>query len=478
MEVRQNYHITYYSIYTWDAMCKTACSETCKRIVDTDIEYEYDANGNMVKDFNRKISSVSYNLLNLAMPKIGCTSGMQEKTPSFSCYSARFALSLPSMINFTNNSYIEYTYSATGEKLKVRYGLRILPMLSPQGGMDEMASASIEVGEPEEAPGTSLVQSLPTALPIVYHCGNVVYDRGTVRLLTEEGYVTFSSSGSPQRHYFLRDHLGNIRVVMDAAGNAEQVNHFYAFGGLMRESEDPGVQPLKYGDKELDRTYGLDAYDFGARMYFADRLQWGQMDPLCEKYYDWSPYAYCFNNPVLLVDPDGRDGMITGQGTKEDPYVVTAVYYYQIGALDKDQISGLNAAISDYNNLGGKDGFIVKVDGVKSYVKFNLSAQEVDNPKEARQNDTCFNTAGGVPRYYGNIVGTDAYTGEEYGSANCIRIDFNVDNINNAIEQGLDRVLLNKGVASHEIGHNLGGEHSDKTPTMSIVNTISTVDIS
>ena len=94
------------------------------------------------------------------------------------------------------------------------------------------------------------------------------------------------------------------------------------------------------------------------------------------------------------------------------------------------------------------------------------------------KNDTCFNTAGGVPRYYGNIVGTDAYTGEEYGSANCIRIDFNVDNINNAIEQGLDRVLLNKGVASHEIGHNLGGEHSDKTPTMSIVNTISTVDIS
>ena len=50
----------------------------------------------------------------------------------------------------------------------------------------------------------------------------------------------------------------------------------------------------------------------------------------------------------MMVDPDGRDGMITGQGTKDDPYVVTAVYYYQTGSLNKDQVKGLNAAIADY----------------------------------------------------------------------------------------------------------------------------------
>ncbi len=72
------------------------------------------------------------------------------------------------------------------------------------------------------------------------------------------------------------------------------------------QSTNPGLQPYKYGGKELDRTSGLDAYDFGARMYFADRLQWGQMDPLCEKYYDVSPYGYCHNNPIIMFDQDGK----------------------------------------------------------------------------------------------------------------------------------------------------------------------------
>ena len=127
------------------------------------------------------------------------------------------------------------------------------------------------------------------------------------RLLTDEGYVTFSETGAPIYHYYLRDHLGNIRVVMGQTGTVEQVNHYYAFGGLMRESTNPGHQPYKYGGKEIDRYAGLDAYDFGARSYFADRMQWSTMDPLCEKYYDISPYAYCGNNPVRYIDPMGMD---------------------------------------------------------------------------------------------------------------------------------------------------------------------------
>ncbi len=155
-------------------------------------------------------------------------------------------------------------------------------------------------------PGDDPGDPAPQAGQFRYYCGDVVYDMGTTRLLTDEGYVTFSSDGTPQYHYYLRDHLGNVRVVFDQTGTVEQVNHYYAFGGLMRESTNPGVQPYKYGGKELDRTSGLDAYDFGARSYFADRLQWGTMDPLCEKYYDVTPYGYCKNDPVKNVDPDGR----------------------------------------------------------------------------------------------------------------------------------------------------------------------------
>ncbi|MBR5653417.1 MAG: hypothetical protein IKX22_04985, partial [Prevotella sp.] len=68
------------------------------------------------------------------------------------------------------------------------------------------------------------------------------------------------------------------------------------------------VQPYKFGGKELERTLPLDGYDFGAR--WMDPVVGGRfttMDPLCEKYYSVSPYAYCGGDPVNAVDPDGKD---------------------------------------------------------------------------------------------------------------------------------------------------------------------------
>ena len=101
----------------------------------------------------------------------------------------------------------------------------------------------------------------------VDYCGNMVYDRGERRLLLENGFVTFDlQTNAPSYHFYLRDHLGNNRVVMAGDGTVEQVTHYYPFGGVMRESTNPGLQPYKYGGKELDRTSGLDAYDFGARI--------------------------------------------------------------------------------------------------------------------------------------------------------------------------------------------------------------------
>ena len=68
-------------------------------------------------------------------------------------------------------------------------------------------------------------------------------------------------------------------------------------------------QPYKYNGKELDRMHGLDTYDYGARQYDPVLGRWDRMDPLSEKYYDVSPYAYCENNPVRYNDPDGKQFM-------------------------------------------------------------------------------------------------------------------------------------------------------------------------
>lgn len=138
------------------------------------------------------------------------------------------------------------------------------------------------------------------------YCGNVIYESGVLaRILTGEGYITLSND-SVIYHYFLTDHLGNNRVVMKQNGVVEQVNEYYPFGGLQGKNSNDGVQPNKFGGKELDRMYGLDLYDFVARPYDPG---WGgfiTMDPLCEKYPWVSPYAYCMNNPMNAIDPDGR----------------------------------------------------------------------------------------------------------------------------------------------------------------------------
>ena len=75
---------------------------------------------------------------------------------------------------------------------------------------------------------------------------------------------------------------------------------------------------IKHG-KQLDMMHGLNTYDYGARQYDPTLGRWDRMDPLCEKYYSVSPYAYCGNNPMNAVDPDGRevrDG--TGPYSKEN----------------------------------------------------------------------------------------------------------------------------------------------------------------
>jgi RHS repeat-associated protein len=61
------------------------------------------------------------------------------------------------------------------------------------------------------------------------------------------------------------------------------------------------------GKEDQDVDFDLPYTDFGARLYAPNLGRWITPDPESEKYYDFSPYAYCANDPVNLVDPDGRD---------------------------------------------------------------------------------------------------------------------------------------------------------------------------
>jgi RHS repeat-associated protein len=106
----------------------------------------------------------------------------------------------------------------------------------------------------------------------------------------------------------------NIRVTTDGPGKIVAYDDFDPWGMIL-ESRSGNVGSadarFKFTSKERDTETGLDY--FGARYYDQRIGRWVSVDPLAEKFSSWSPYAYVFNNPLRLFDPDGRQ---PGDGNK------------------------------------------------------------------------------------------------------------------------------------------------------------------
>jgi len=181
---------------------------------DQQTEYEYEENGNLTKDLNKKISCITYNLLNL-----------------------------PKEIMFMDGSYIHYTYDAAGTLLRKGYyvgeELELLdeePIEIPdieyteEESINPMAQLMSNDEPIEEDLEQIEVEEEILYTDVIDYCGNCIYENGTLKMiLIEDGYVTFDSNSQPVYHFYLKDHLGNNRVVANASGQVEQVNHYYPY---------------------------------------------------------------------------------------------------------------------------------------------------------------------------------------------------------------------------------------------------------
>src|SRR5699024_2105047 len=100
--------------------------------------------------------------------------------------------------------------------------------------------------------------------------------------------------------------------ISNMSGRISQHMEYLPFGEiLVEEPSNPAGRhknsnnsPYKFNGKELDDETGN--YYYGARYYNPKWSIWLSVDPLAEKYPGWSPYNYTLQNPVKLVDPDGR----------------------------------------------------------------------------------------------------------------------------------------------------------------------------
>jgi len=221
-------------------------------------EFLYDANGNLTQDLNKEIVNITYNELNL-----------------------------PKIIDFKNNSRIEYQYDALGVKKR---------QLVTEGG--------------------KLVKTTDFIGNFVYENNYPVYNS------FDEGRIIYGANGTYFAETYIKDHLGNIRVAYgnELSGDTQQygirqVNAYYPFGMNINPLTANKISKYKrneflYNGKMFQDELGLNWLDYGARFYDGVIGRWHSVDPLAEKYSTISPYLYAANNPLIFIDPDGKEIII------------------------------------------------------------------------------------------------------------------------------------------------------------------------
>ena len=145
------------------------------------------------------------------------------------------------------------------------------------------------------------------------YSGSMVFRKeGSVRSAESVGYsggrFVADASGVLRPQIHVVDHLGSVRAIVDKSGNTVERDSYYPYGERWNDgSVEQADNRYRYNGKESQSDFGLPYLDYGARLYDPATGRWLTQDPLSEKYYGISPYAFCAGNPMKYVDMDGMD---------------------------------------------------------------------------------------------------------------------------------------------------------------------------
>ncbi|RZL07008.1 MAG: RHS repeat-associated core domain-containing protein, partial [Pedobacter sp.] len=255
--------------------------------------YVYDAKGRLIRDVANEIDSIiwtPYDKVREVRRTIGSAKAKLQFT--YDAMGRRISKKvLRSTTDSTLNLVTYYAYDASGNLMGV-YEKEYTSQTEYKYSISE-----------EYVYGSSRVGS--------YNNGNTVFD-------SDEETPTYTSTlAKANLRFEITDHLGNVRAVVSGvkkvSGEADIkfLADYYPFGSVM-----PGRKFLssngesRYGFQGMekdDEMYGDDnSYDFGARIYDARVGRWLSMDDLDFVYASVSPYTFALDNPIIFIDPDGR----------------------------------------------------------------------------------------------------------------------------------------------------------------------------
>jgi RHS repeat-associated protein len=159
---------------------------------------------------------------------------------------------------------------------------------------------------------------------------------GNLRVAEIEGATT------PTVHIFHKDHLGSSTAMTNSAGSKIEGTEYMPFGS-QRSHSGTVTSDYLYIDQEHDNESGL--YNYDARLYDPVIGKFVSADSIIPRWHDpqsLNRYAYCRNNPLKYIDPNGHVHTIEAKTGGDYDIFTTADYETGSKILDYTVVGAFN----------------------------------------------------------------------------------------------------------------------------------------